>query len=131
MHDALIATAVNAFAVHTSNLLPHSKAAYPTLRSRPTARSDTNEGSSNTESEEGSSSDDGEPAAGDDDIIDEADFDADGLRKDKAAKQLRPDVTKYETRPTKVRRHARFIPGREQRYELDSIELWELSFFDI
>ena len=51
MHGALVATAISAFAMHTSSLLPHSKAAYPTLRSQPAACSDTNEGSSNTNGE--------------------------------------------------------------------------------
>ena len=44
---------------------------------------------------------------------------------------MHPDPPKYKTQPTKVRQHACFIPGREERCKLDMIEPWELSFWDI
>ena len=124
MHDALVDCAVSAF-VECIPLLP-SIEAYANANEVEAASHNED-----SDDEHDATSESESPAASDDDAVNEADYDADGLHTEKVSKVLRPDPPTYKTQPTKVHRHTHFIPGRDERCELDTIELWELSFWDI
>ena len=111
MHDALVDRAVTAFVEQILPLLNVDANANA-------SEMEAGPHDEDLDKEHGAASESESSAASSDDTIDEADFDADGLRKEKVLKVVHPDLPKYKTQATKVRRHTRFIPGRDERFEL-------------